>query len=168
MKHLVQHNIQLLQQLSEVVVQLKEFEYKSSLDIYFGASIGQHTRHILSFFDCLLKGYDSGELCFDKRVRDKAIEQNSEAAKDEINRIIKRISNIEEDKKIVFLSIMNGSKSTTSTTVIRELLYTIEHSVHHLAMIRMGVHHNFPHIKLPANFGVAQSTIAYQEKKCAQ
>jgi hypothetical protein len=65
------------------------------------------------------------------------------------------------------LSEESEQKIATQTTYHRELLYNIEHLVHHLAIIRIGV----KSIQFPVHFddtvGVAASTIR-NKKICAQ
>jgi hypothetical protein len=49
------------------------------------------------------------------------------------------------------------------SNVQRELVYLIEHSIHHFALVRIGIQENFPEISLPFSFGIAYSTIKYRE-----
>jgi hypothetical protein len=49
------------------------------------------------------------------------------------------------------------------TTVARELFYMLEHTVHHMAIIKMAVVNENLNIDIPENFGVANSTIQYQK-----
>jgi hypothetical protein len=53
-----------------------------------------------------------------------------------------------------------------STNYFREVAYNIEHTIHHMALIRVGINET-TNILLPENFGVASSTIKYR-KQCAQ
>ncbi len=48
------------------------------------------------------------------------------------------------------------------SSVARELLYNIEHAVHHMALIQVAVTNAFPSIELPPHFGVAYSTVQHQ------
>ena len=45
------------------------------------------------------------------------------------------------------------------STLERELVYNIEHAVHHMAMIKIGLRQIAPEILIDKNFGVAQSTV---------
>ncbi len=164
MKHLIQSNSHLLKQLSEVVLQLKDDDYALPLDIYSGSTIGQHTRHVLCFFDCFLQGCLTGKVCFDNRERKITIEQNVQIACDEIKRISQLLTTVKEDKNITLQSIADGIVTNVSSTVLRELLYVLEHTVHHLAIIKIGALHHFSYVHFPQNFGVAQSTIDYNKQ----
>jgi hypothetical protein len=46
--------------------------------------------------------------------------------------------------------------------VARELLYNLEHAIHHMALIQVAVRQAFPALTLPAHFGVAYSTVQHQ------
>jgi hypothetical protein len=52
------------------------------------------------------------------------------------------------------------------TNYYREVAYNLEHTIHHMALIRVGVN-EVSSIVLPDQFGVAYSTIKYKEQ-CAQ
>ena len=49
------------------------------------------------------------------------------------------------------------------SNVQRELVYLIEHAIHHFALLRIGIQENFPEISLASDFGVAYSTVKYRE-----
>jgi hypothetical protein len=55
-----------------------------------------------------------------------------------------------------------------NSTYFRELVYNIEHAIHHFAIMAIAVKSNFQEVTLAENFGTAYSTIQFQEKQCAQ
>ena len=54
---------------------------------------------------------------------------------------------------------------TIATTANRELVYNIEHAVHHMAIMKIGVREVAPYVKLSPDFGIAASTIRYNDSK---
>ena len=52
----------------------------------------------------------------------------------------------------------------------RELVYNIEHAIHHMALIKIGIKEVAPQLQLPEGFGVANSTIRHkkQQKKISE
>jgi len=56
-----------------------------------------------------------------------------------------------------------------NSSYFRELQYNIEHAIHHMAIIKIAIGACFTEVELPANFGVAYSTVRYQKQlACAQ
>ena len=52
------------------------------------------------------------------------------------------------------------------TNYYRELAYNLEHTIHHMALIRVGIA-EVSSLSVPENFGVAYSTLKFRER-CAQ
>jgi uncharacterized damage-inducible protein DinB len=120
-------------------------------------------RHIVEFYQCLLLGYDQGTVIYDKRKRDKAIETDVRTAADAINSIIDSIDRT--DKTLVLEYELNKEKIILQSTYSRELMHNLDHSIHHMALIKIAVN-ELTTIKLSDNFGVAPATIQYREE-CA-
>ncbi|CAN0490192.1 unnamed protein product [Phaeothamnion confervicola] len=57
---------------------------------------------------------------------------------------------------------------TIETNYLRELVYNIEHAVHHMAIMKIGIREAAPYVKLTPDFGIAASTIRYQETVAAR
>ncbi len=156
-----------LGQLREILDQLEEAEYTRSRKVLFNASIGQHVRHIIELYICLFNGYETGLVNYEERKRDIRIETDKEFAAELMEMIC---NNIEKADKVLSLESSYDEQSTESilvhTNYYRELIYNLEHTVHHMALIRVGVN-EVSSIAIPEGFGVATSTIKYR-KSCAQ
>jgi len=157
----------ILLQLEYVLKTLSNEEYTASLEIFSGASIAQHTRHILEFYVCLITNCECDIINYDLRKRDKGLEQDLSFCLTKITEINKELNNLNSDKNIVLEAVQGGKIVKVNTTLNRELLYAVEHTVHHMAIIKMGILLNYPSVIIPDNFGVAESTIQYKSI-CAQ
>ncbi len=158
---------ELLEQLKSCLSQLKSQEYSTSLTIFSGSSIGQHTRHIIEFYQCLLKQANNGIINYDLRERDLRIETDLKEVLKIISSLQKQLPLLTLNNEIFLQGMLGGEINTVQSSISRELLYVIEHSVHHMAILKIGIFNAFPQVKLSANFGVAESTIKYH-KQCAQ
>jgi len=154
-------------QLSETLNQLTDEEYMQPSRILLSATIGQHVRHIIELFQCLEKGYDEGIVNYEKRKRDYQIETNKELAATLLKAVYQ---NVERPNKEIVLEAADYCDTMEVASIpsnyYRELAYNLEHTIHHMALIRVGVN-EVSSIELPDEFGVAYSTIKYR-KQCAQ
>lgn len=154
-------------QLAGTLDQLTQQEYVQPCSTLFNNTIGQHVRHIIELFQCLETGYDAGMVNYEKRRRDLLIESD----KDFATRLLQEIfTNLSRTNKELVLEAMYDEHATEpitiSTNYYREIAYNLEHTIHHMAMIRVGVN-EVSAIILPEDFGVASSTVKYR-KQCAQ
>ena len=141
---------------------LSSEEYQQPLDLLSAASIGQHTRHFIEFFQCLLQQLPAGEVNYDARIRDQEIEQEPKCALLAIDRICQQLENCDLDQQMQ-LSACYSQTVTVTSNVARELVYNLEHTIHHLAIIRIGLAILRPDLELPKSFGIAASTTKYRE-----
>ena len=157
----------ILNQLTELVTQIDEQDFTKPADNLSNATIGQHIRHTIEFFLCFESGYSAGAVNYDKRSHDKLIESDKYIALSAIDRVRKFISTFNERPLVleVGYDLINDDFITIETTSTRELVYNIEHAVHHMAIIKIGVREIVPYIKLSADFGIAASTIRYKDSK---
>lgn len=159
-------NLDILNQFKSVLVQFDASEYKKALKILNNVSLGQHTRHIIEFYICLFNSLESGIVNYDSRERDLRIESDLEYATLQLNIIIEKFKTNFIDKNISLeFSLGMDNFSLVNTTFHRELTYLMEHTIHHLAIINIAVNAFFHKIILPSNFGVAYSTIQYNQSK---
>ena len=149
----------ILNQLKDLVIQLEDEEYSIDLEVFSGSSIGQHSRHIVEFFICLLEQASTQQVSYDKRRRDLLLENNKNHMIQTIQEIQLQFSRLTKDSKINVISNLNGITHITPSSYSREILYAIEHAVHHMAILKI----EFKKVTVPPNFGVAESTVRYLE-----
>jgi allophanate hydrolase subunit 1 len=153
-----------LNELIQLLGQLSNTEYACSCTQLSDASIGEHTRHIIEMFECLENQYNSGIVNYDKRDRNVMIQTNTDFA---VNRILTIKNNLEkENKKLQLQQIIDGEEIRIESNYHRELLYNLEHCIHHQALIKVALLQSDT-ITIDANFGVARSTIEYRNQ-CVQ
>lgn len=155
---------QSLDELTNLLSQLSDTDYSKSHESLSGATIGEHTRHILEMFQCLEKSYDSGVLNYDDRERNIQIQTETKFARQCIENI--KVGLKIENKLIYLELVMNDLGMRIQSNYYRELLYNLEHCVHHQALIKVAVL-QCENVLVDENFGVARSTIEYR-KQCAQ
>jgi len=152
--------------LETALLQVTDEQYRKPCNNLFMASIGQHVRHILDLFGSLLSGYANGTVNYDQRKRDILVETDKGIAISIMHNIL---SGIGKPGKALMLEGdfgTTGELLTIETNFTRELAYNLEHTIHHMAMIKVGIN-ELGEIILPDNFGVAPATIKYQ-MACAQ
>jgi uncharacterized damage-inducible protein DinB len=155
----------ILAQLTDLVDQIRESDFVKPAETLSDSTIGQHLRHTLEFFICFEHGFDKGLINYDKRAHDKLIESDKFLALASIGRISDFVNNLTDKplKLEVGYDLENETFLTIDTTATRELVYNIEHAVHHMAIMKIGVREIASYVKLAPDFGVAASTIRYKE-----
>lgn len=157
----------ILTQLRNLIEQIEEADYIESSPT-LNATIGQHARHILEFFQCLENGVKSGELNYDRRNHDQAIETDKKSALAMIDHLGDFISKHPSDYNLILEGNyrLEGEVSfQIRSNYHRELAYNVEHAIHHMALIKIGVKENAPYVRLPDDFGIASSTIRYRKQQ---
>jgi hypothetical protein len=152
-------------QLADFISVIDPEHYRATSELLLGSSIGQHVRHIVEFYSCLKEGYASQKVNYDQRKRDLVIERDKMSALLLIADLMKWMDeakpcaitlegSYETDEKEIF-SIMSHLE--------RELVYNIEHSIHHMAIIKIAAVNLYGY-QLPADFGVASSTLKHRSE----
>lgn len=157
---------QLLNSLSEAINDLKEEDYSREIAILNHTPISKHVRHILDFYLCLLdacKG-SNATVCYDKRRRDDELEHSVNKVKTLIEAIQIEVENLDLDYKLQLLQKIGGEQIHLDSTVARELLYNLEHAIHHMAIIKIAFQSDFGYVTIDKNFGIAPSTVAHRNE----
>ena len=154
-------------QLSGSIETLSQDDYAKPCGNLSDSTIGQHVRHIIEMFLCLEYGYDSGIVNYENRKRDQLIEKDKHTALKILGEIHAGLS--KPDKALLLEGVYNDDSSNIMqfpTNYYREIVYNLEHTIHHMALIRVGLKELSP-IELPENYGVASATVKHK-KSCAQ
>jgi hypothetical protein len=153
-----------LNELKLLVSQLSNDDYVSPCKSLSNATIGEHTRHIIEMFQCLKNQYDFGVVNYDKRERNICIQTDTTAAIENIILIQKNLD--KKNKDIELLQVVDGEEVRIKSNYFRELLYNLEHCIHHQALIKVALL-QYESVVIDPDFGVARSTILYRNK-CVQ
>ena len=166
--------MQLQQEVKNVIVQLSGSienlspeDYSMPCQNLSNATIGQHVRHIIEMFICLDHGYQTGTINYENRKRDKLIEQDKNFARLALKEIHSGLS--KPDKSLILEGVYNDDFSNIiqfPTNYYREIIYNLEHTIHHMALIRVGLK-ELTQVELPENYGVASATVKHN-RSCAQ
>ena len=160
--------IRILKQLENTIIQIKNKDFIAPVVILNGATVGQHARHTLEFFTCLFDGYTLGIVNYDKRRHDKSIEEDKVQALMTLNSNINFIEKVQSNHQFnleVDYAIEEAQNIIIETNLNRELAYNVEHAVHHMALIRIGLNVAADYVNIPEGFGVASSTIRYKNEQ---
>ncbi len=145
--------------------------FGQQLELLSGSTIGQHTRHILEFYQCLIEqsAAEVPEINYARRRRDYRIESDPAYALQLAEVIIAQLGGLNELQPCQLNCEEHGlDHLLIESTIGRELIYNIEHTIHHLAIVKIALKHAMPSLELPVHFGVAPSTIRHRHEACAQ
>jgi hypothetical protein len=154
-------------QLAGSLDQLPADDYSRPCVNLTGATIGQHVRHIIEMFLCLENGYKSGVVNYENRKRDTLIETDKSVAMNLLQEIYNGLSKM--DKPLILEGVYNDDSDNQMqfpTNYYREIVYNLEHTIHHMALIRVGLN-ELSSIELPDSYGVASATVKHK-RSCAQ
>jgi uncharacterized damage-inducible protein DinB len=154
-----------LDELIDLLSQMSNDEYAKSCESLFGASIGQHTRHIIELYLELIYGVKNNEICYDRRIRNVTFETDVTAAIEAIDLIKVDIDSLQDAP--VKLKADYGNSDTAiqlDTSFFRELAYNLEHSIHHQALIKVALKELGKLDLIDGAFGMAPSTTRFKKE----
>ncbi|WP_026959735.1 hypothetical protein [Aliagarivorans taiwanensis] len=127
------------------------------------SGIGRHVRHILDHFWALQLGMEQGVIDYNQRQRDSALEQQPDLALARCQQLIEWLDGqIEQDNPLQVISeisVHEQQNIEVSSLLSRELLYLINHTIHHIAYAKLlGQQLG---LQFDAALGLAPSTASY-------
>jgi len=155
----------------EVLEQLRQVINGASHELYSQGNhlnqygVGRHVRHILDYYLALQKGVVSGQVDYNQRNRDALAENDKPTALQLINDIVAWINTLDEDKDINIISevsLQQYENTIIQSSLLRELYYLMEHTMHHLAYVALFLKVNG--IVLDNDIGLAPATKSHQRR----
>lgn len=147
-------------QIASILDVLTNEQFKNDKDDT--SSIGEHIRHIISFFVAFNSGVTAKEINYDQRIRNKKVETNVAFAKTLLNKQIElTLQNLDQNNiDTIVQTTENGQ--TACSTLGRELMALQSHTTHHLALIKPMI--QSLNIEINSQIGLSQATIDYHKK----
>lgn len=164
---LSQSTVYTLKQLSHLLEQISTEKYTYCLPLLSGNSIGKHVRHIIECYQGLINGLDKEWIDYENRARNLDLEGCPQMAIEALDDIIDQIRFHKKDKEVLLFvnqSHENETNLLVKSTLAREIVFCLEHSIHHMAIIAIAAKNTFPEIDIHPHFGFAYSTIKHLEK----
>lgn len=146
--------------------------------------VGAQYRHVLEHYTCLLEGVEGGSVDYDSRAREEELERSVAAASARTREVAERVAALAQlplsQPLRVHLAACADSPDPSATvpeacddgdgtspasewygsTLGRELLFVLSHTVHHFALIRFLL--EAQDCTCEEDFGTAPSTIAHR------
>jgi hypothetical protein len=160
-----------LSELTNFLEQVEEAKYRQTVAALSNSTIGQHTRHTLEFFQCLVSQREKGVINYDKRSRNQLMEEHPSVALETVAQLPQAFEKAATDLPVLLettFSEREDDYSLIPSSFHREWSYALEHAIHHMAIIKIGLKMIAPEVKVPDNFGVGPATVKYRQRQCAQ
>lgn len=148
-----------LESLKNLLLNLSIEQYKYPSKHLGNATIGGHTRHIIELLQCAVSANKTGmPVDYVNRKRDLNLEYNLALAREVLMDLTDNCES--EDSPLQIKT--DQSNVLVNSSYHREILYNLEHIIHHFALIKVAlIEQNIPLTN--ENFGIAYSTISYKK-----
>ena len=153
--------VDVLAQVSGVLRQLTDAEYRAPGPEGVSGSVSQHVRHCLDHVHALEDALRSRQIDYDARDRGGAIEHDRRLAIQTLDHTCARLLEIDDRWLAGLVEVRSqlsadGRRLRVNSTIGRELAFVISHTIHHNATINVLLHQRDRFA--PAGFGYAAST----------
>ena len=133
-----------IDELIALVEQLPDsaFQGRSAQAVGLKSSIGEHVRHCLDHLNALQRGVFTGRIDYHNRERGGSVERNSREAldylrdiRDEFHRLPPGV--LDRPVEVSDYVSTNLPPQVFASTLGREVLYALTHTIHHQAILRV-------------------------------
>lgn len=161
-------NLALMSRIKSLLGEIETGNYSKPLSVLEGASIGQHVRHIIDFYQCLLRDIPNGVVDYGLRDRNPLMETEPTAAKFQLEQLAAALLWLDESSPLHVRGDFSPAdlpkdKPLLLSSLGRELMYAHDHAVHHLALIRIGMKEAAPWVRMDPTMGYAPTTISHKK-----
>lgn len=127
--------------------------------------VASHYRHVIEHYQAFLSGLPDGRVNYDDRARDSRLEASRAGSLEATRSCLRGFEALEPLVERALLVHMEGGDDAAppdwrDSSIGRELQFLASHTVHHFALIRVLLDESG--LVLPADFGIAPSTLAYR------
>lgn len=151
--------------INDILAILCDLPDKKGEQYFVELNVGRHFRHVYDHFNAVFAGSGSGVVDYNHRQRESDVERDMGLSQSSLEKIIAAclgldgayLSNTIEVISEVSCSTEKSYRFTSN--IERELLYLINHTVHHLAYVKLLL--KGADIALPETIGIAPSTATY-------
>lgn len=159
--------VAILRQLARLLDAMTDAQYQARPVGAVPSSVGSHVRHCLDHVDALLHGAATGHIDYDQRQRGTAVETSRTAALEALCRQEQQLRDLPPEAslwplRLTALVSPSAPPVTVTSSVGRELVFVLSHTIHHNALI--AVMSRTLGVPTPERFGYAPATLAYQER----
>jgi len=155
-----------LEQINDILVELERMPGQLADNVYREANIGQHMRHVFDHMLAIKLAIAEGLVDYDKRDRGNEVETDRLMASQQLSLLRLWIQTEDFDNhKVAVVSEIdceNTQRMRFDSNLNREILYVINHTIHHAAHIKL-VLAQFG-INLPEHIGIAPGTASFNRQ----
>lgn len=158
-----------LAQVCAILEGIEADHYTRRERICFDSSIGGHVRHVVEHYTSLCLGLATGLVDYEARARDSRIENDPVYALGQLKAVEEQLGHVGRGPANRALRVKSESNDDGETvcwadsSALRELEHVLSHTIHHFALI--AVICSASGIAVPADFGVAPSTLRFRRRQ---
>ncbi len=150
---LIDYNILILNRFLNLIDLLDQPRWIKKNKSINNESVSRHVRHVYNFYECFLCGFNSRKINYDARVRDNLFEKDISYARIKISTLIKEFSLIDSEDFTLEILLNNSiANSKINSTLRRELMGLIDHSIHHGHILQIAIKNEFKDIDFKDKF----------------
>jgi len=167
---LINVNQQAIKDAEALLCSISDSQYKAVV-APFTASLGKHLRHITDHYHQFFAGMDTAAVDYDARNRDTLSESERSAMILNLRQVQQKLKQLGESDEIpttieLIQSVdTQGAAPSVTSNVERELVFLQSHATHHFVIIAAIL--KLQGITVDDSFGVAPSTLKYEQQQCA-